>query len=215
MSSTGSIVMNKSARYWNRSAERYAEQPIPNAKAYQKKLRLTQHYLTPESNVLEFGCGTGSTALRHAPKVNHILALDYSHAMIRIANRRLADKNFNNVQFKCATLFDLAESDASFDAVLGLNVLHLIEHYQSSIRKAYELLKPGGVFVTSTVCMSSRLSPLKPVLSLCAALGLVPRVEFLTEDDLERAITECGFELVEKLPPMKPSRSTFLIATKA
>jgi ubiquinone/menaquinone biosynthesis C-methylase UbiE len=35
--------------------------------------------------VLEFGCGTESTAIAHAPYVKHIQALDISSKMIDIA----------------------------------------------------------------------------------------------------------------------------------
>ncbi len=206
--------MDKSVRFWDRIAERYAKQPIQNPELYEKKLQLTQQYLTPEANVLEFGCGTGSTALLHAPRVNRILATDFSDEMIGIANRKLAETDLKNVEFKCATLFDLDADDASFDAVLGLNVLHLIDDYRSCIRKAHQLLKPGGVFVTSTVCLSSGFNPLKLVLPLGAALGLIPRVQFISAEELEQAITECGFVIIEKLPPTTPSRATFLIARK-
>ena len=206
--------MDSSIRFWNRFARRYAKSPVANPERYQQKLDLTQRYLTPEANVLEFGCGTGSTALVHAPRVNRIVAIDYSEKMVDIANRKLADTGLDNVAFRCATLFELDDDDASFDVVLGLNVLHLIQDYRSSIRKAYELLKPGGVLVTSTVCMSPGLSLMRPVLRLGAALGAIPKVEFIAVDELERAIEECGFLIVEKLPPLKPGGDVFHVAKK-
>ncbi|HEY5622924.1 MAG TPA: class I SAM-dependent methyltransferase, partial [Gammaproteobacteria bacterium] len=177
-------------------------------------LELTQKYLTPESDVLEFGCGTGSTALIHAPKVKHILAIDYSQKMVDIANRKLADSGLNNVEFDCATLFDLSHGSESFDAVLALNVLHLLDDHEASIRKAYELLKPGGVFVTSTVCLATKRNPLRLILPLGAALGIIPRVRFLTKEALERDIVECGFTLIEKLEPLRKNSAVFLIARK-
>ncbi|MEM9841084.1 MAG: SAM-dependent methyltransferase, partial [Pseudomonadota bacterium] len=67
--------MPDKAKFWDRIAEKYARQPISNQKAYEIKLDLTREYFTPQSNVLEFGCGTGSTAILHAPYVAHIHAI--------------------------------------------------------------------------------------------------------------------------------------------
>ena len=60
----------KDTRFWNRIAGKYARQPISDEETYEKKLAITRKYLTPESEVFEFGCGTGSTAILHARKVD-------------------------------------------------------------------------------------------------------------------------------------------------
>lgn len=44
-------------------AKRYARQPIADEAAYRRKLEVTRTYFRPDMHVLEFGCGTGSTAL--------------------------------------------------------------------------------------------------------------------------------------------------------
>ena len=64
--------MPDKAKFWDRIAEKYSKQPIAQQKAYEIKLDLTREYFTPDSKVLEFGCGTGSTAILHAPYVKHI-----------------------------------------------------------------------------------------------------------------------------------------------
>lgn len=56
-------------KFWDRMANKYARQPIADEAAYQHKLDVTRQHFTPQSKVLEFGCGTGSTALLHAPHV--------------------------------------------------------------------------------------------------------------------------------------------------
>jgi 2-polyprenyl-3-methyl-5-hydroxy-6-metoxy-1,4-benzoquinol methylase len=206
--------MDKSVRFWDRIAERYARNSIANPDAYQKKIDLTQQYLNPESRVLEFGCGTGSTALIHATKVQHIVAIDYSPKMIDIANRKLAEAPVENVTFSCTSLFDPEYEEESFDAVLALNVLHLIDNYQTFIQRAYDLLKPGGVFVSSTAVLGkSRL--LKLVLKPGSALGLIPKIQFIAQDQLENELTECGFTLKEKLSPSSRFGAVFIIGKKS
>ena len=56
-----------SSFFWNRIANRYSKQPVGDETAYQKKLQITRDYLEPHMEVLELGCGTGSTAIAHAP----------------------------------------------------------------------------------------------------------------------------------------------------
>ncbi len=79
-----------SPKFWDRIADKYSKKPVPDEAVYQKKLRITRDYLRPDSEVLEFGCGTGSTAIAHAPFVSRILANDISSRMIEIAERKAA-----------------------------------------------------------------------------------------------------------------------------
>jgi ubiquinone/menaquinone biosynthesis C-methylase UbiE len=95
--------------------------------------------------VLEFGCGTGSTAISHAPYVKHIQAIDFSSEMIAIAQAKADSAQVQNVTFAPATIDDLKVPDESFDAVLGLNVLHLLNDREAVITKVYRMLKPGAV----------------------------------------------------------------------
>ncbi len=70
--------MAKLSRFWEWHAKRYAKQKVGDEASYQNKLKLTQERLKPNMEVLEFGCGTGTTALTHAPFVNNIRAIDGS-----------------------------------------------------------------------------------------------------------------------------------------
>ena len=77
--------MDQSTNFWDKIAERHSKQPIADEATYQKKLQVTREYFQPDMEVLEFGCGTGSTAIIHAPYVKHIHAIDISSKMIEIA----------------------------------------------------------------------------------------------------------------------------------
>ena len=90
--------MNTSAKFWNKVAAGYSRQPIADEAAYQKKLQVTREYLHPSMDVLEFGCGTGSTAIAHAP-YEHIQAIDFSSNMIEIAQAKADAQNIQNITF--------------------------------------------------------------------------------------------------------------------
>ncbi|MEQ9317121.1 MAG: class I SAM-dependent methyltransferase, partial [Henriciella sp.] len=94
----------KDARFWDKLAEKYSKQPISDQETYEKKLDITRKYLTSESEVFEFGCGTGSTAILHAPHVRHILATDVAPNMIEIGRQRAAEAGAVNIAFECTDI---------------------------------------------------------------------------------------------------------------
>ena len=59
--------MASRSKFWDRIAVHYSKQPVADELSYQKKLEVTREFLTPQSKVLEFGCGTGSTAIAPCP----------------------------------------------------------------------------------------------------------------------------------------------------
>ena len=76
--------MPTSEGFWNKTAEKYAATPIKDMASYEETLTRTRGYLGPEDNVLELGCGTGTTALKLAPSVAHLTGSDISEGMIAI-----------------------------------------------------------------------------------------------------------------------------------
>jgi ubiquinone/menaquinone biosynthesis C-methylase UbiE len=193
--------MNASAKFWNKVADGYAKQPIADEAAYQKKLQVTREYLQPSMNVLEFGCGTGSTALLHAPYVHHIRAIDFSAKMIEIAQAKAAEQNIQNVTFEQASIDQLSVPDGTYDAVLGLNVLHLLANKEAAIAKVYQMLQPGGAFITSTICMGDTMAWFKLIAPIGKALGLFPLVRVFTVQDLETSLTDAGFAIDTQWQP--------------
>jgi 2-polyprenyl-3-methyl-5-hydroxy-6-metoxy-1,4-benzoquinol methylase len=204
------LANNGPARFWDRIAIRYAEKPIADIPVYEKKLALSQRHLSPDARLLEFGCGTGGTALAHARHVGHVLATDYSAKMIELAKAQQCSQGIRNVEFRQATLGDINTDEGPFDAVLGLNVLHLIPDYRTHIEQAHALLARDGILVTSTVCLGLT-NPLRLVLALPAALGLIPRVVYFEAGQLEQGINAAGFQTIERL---EIGRDLFLISRK-
>ncbi len=206
--------MAASAKFWDKIAEKYAKQPVADEAAYQKKLEITRGYFTPDMEVLELGCGTGSTALAHAPYVKHILATDISSKMIAIARDKAAAENIGNVTFEQATVESLSVPDDSLDAVLALSLLHLLEDKDAAIAKVHRMLKPGGIFVTSTACLGDSMWWLVPVLPVGRMLGFFPLVKVFTQAHLRTSLTGAGFTIDHDWQPEK-SPAVFIIAKKA
>lgn len=205
--------MDRSARFWDRIAERYSKKPIADEAVYQKKLEITREYLRPDMEVLELGCGTGSTAIAHAPYVQHIRAIDISSKMIEIARRKAAAENIGNVTFERSTIDELDAPVQSLDAVLGLSILHLLENKEAVIERVHNTLKPGGVFVTSTACLADSMNWFRYIAPIGKFFGLIPLVKFFTAAELQDSLTGAGFEIEYNWQPEK-GKAVFVVAKK-
>lgn len=203
------------ARFWDRTAERYSRQPVADEAAYQRKLEVTRKYFEPDMEVLEFGCGTGSTAIAHAPHVKHVLAIDFSEKMVEIARSKARAANVDNVTFQRSSIDELSAPDQSFDAVLGLSILHLLDDPDAAIARVERMLKPGGAFVTNTVCLGeTRLRYLAFLVPIGRLLGLLPQVRALTVERLRRSLIGAGFEIDYEWRPDGNLPVAFIVARK-
>lgn len=205
--------MDQSVRFWDRMAERYSKRAIADEAAYQKKLQVTREYFRPDMAVLEFGCGTGSTAIAHAPYVKHIHAIDISSKMLEIARRKVETAKVANVTFTQASIEQLSVPDQTLDAVLGLNILHLLEDKEEVIARVHRMLKPGGVFVTSTACIGDMMKFFRIIAPIGRFLGLIPLVKVFARKELEAGLIHAGFEIAHQWQPAK-AKAVFIVARK-
>ena len=205
--------MHQPSKFWDKIAERYSKRPIADQESYEKKLQVTLDYLRPDMKVLEFGCGTGSTAITHAPYVKHIQAIDISSKMIEIAQGKADANNVKNVTFKRSAIDEFNASDQTFDAVLGLSILHLLENKEDVISKIHKILKPSGIFVTSTACLGDTMKIFKVIGPVGKFFGLMPLVKVFTTKELEDSLTVAGFAIDYQWQPGK-GKSMFIVAKK-
>jgi len=206
--------MVTSEKFWDKTARKYAASPIGDMASYEKTMAQTRVHLSVEDRVLEVGCGTGSTALLLAESVAHITATDSSGGMIEIANEKAADAQAENVRFLQAVLEGEALEDAAYDAVLAFNFLHLHEDLASAISDIHRRLKPGGTFISKTVCLGDGFPLWRLVIPLMRLIGLAPHVSFLSQAKLEGTITAGGFEIVETHSYPGSFTTRFIVAKK-
>lgn len=201
------------ADFWDRAAPAYSKRLIADTESYARKLAATQALMRPDMKVLEFGCGTGSTALEHAPHVAHIDATDVSAAMIDIGRQKARRAGIGNVRFLQSGLEEF-ETDSGYDMVLALNLLHLLPDRAAALAKIHQLLKPGGYFISSTACLCDRMWFMRPVISVMQWFGKAPYVSFVAANNVLRETAEAGFEEQEHWTHGREN-SLFLIARKA
>lgn len=204
------------ARFWDRIACKYAAGPIADMAGYERTLERTRHYLRSGDTVFEFGCGTGTTALRLAPFLARIVATDISPGMIAIAREKAEADGCANVDFEAATPDTPSWPNGTFDAALSFNVLHLVDEREAALQAVHRLLKPEGVFISKTPCLKEMNPFVRIAVRMMQLFGKAPYVSFLDANELEREITAAGFEIIERARHASRGRDVrpFLVARK-
>ncbi len=204
--------MRDSSQFWSNLADKYSKKPVPNQDNYERKLRLTRELLTQDMKVLEIGCGTGTTALIHAPYVKNIIATDFSMRMIEIAKSKAHDQKISNVDFRKQSVEELNYQEAEFDIVMAHSIIHLIHDKENCIRKIHQSLKPGGYFITSTSCIGGVLKVFMPLWYVGYKMGKIPYINFFTKRNFIDLLTRQGFKIETRWDPS--STDLFLIGKK-
>jgi len=205
--------MTNDPTFWNKIAPKYAARPVDDQSAYEQKLELTRKLFKADFVVAEFGCGTGTTALRHAEHVKHVWATDGSEKMIDIAWEKAQSQGIENAIFEVADIDDYQPERGQFDVVMMHSLLHLLKDRRAAIEKARCMLKPGGYFVTNTVCISGVSRLMWPVIGLMRFLGQAPMVKFFSGKALREEIEAAEFQITEYWRP-NDGMAVFIIAQK-
>ena len=204
--------MTNDAVFWTTIAPKYAKKPISDMSAYEATLDRVRTYLSPEDHVIEFGAGTGGTGVRLAPSVASYLVTDYSEGMIREADKRKAEAKLPNLRTAVGVVGDFNDEDAN--VALAFNLFHLVPDMEKDFARIFEMLPPGGLFIQKTPAIA-RLWYLKPAIWIMGMIGKAPKtLRYLAIEDVDRAVTAAGFEIVEAGLFPETSRNRFVVARK-
>lgn len=188
------VGTDKDARFWNRQARKYAKSKISDIEGYQRSLARTRDFLSATSEVLEIGCGTGTTALHHAPHVKHITGTDLSSEMVSIANEKAGDADQLNAEFVVAEAARLPFAEDAFDVVMAHNLFHLVPSVDDVLSELHRVTKSGGTFISKTPCLD-QMNPVmkRVVLPVVKRIYGVSTLQIFSVDTLRRSILKAGF----------------------
>jgi len=207
--------MSEAAAFWDKNAARYAKSPVKDMAAYEATLERVAAHLTPETEVLEIGCGAGTTALKLAGAAKYVTATDISERMIAIAQGKVASEGVQNVDFLKASLDDHPFAEGQFGAAMAFNLLHLLKDVPGALARIHALLKPGGLFISKTACLSERGFVFPLIVPVMRVFGLAPHVTFMKTAELDGMISAAGFEIIETGYYPEKARARFVVARKA
>ena len=135
-------------KFWGRYARLYDFEVRHTSKAaYDQIGRMISNALTPGMDVLEVATGTGLIALSIAHAARSVTATDFSDRMIAVATRKPAPAN---VTFSVQDATALPFLDASFDAAVISNAMHILPDPAKALCEIRRILKPGGLLFAPT-----------------------------------------------------------------
>lgn len=135
-----------------------------------------------------------------APAVGELVATDYADAMVQQLESRVREAGLANVTCEQADIYELRFDDASFDAVVAANVLHLVPDLERALASLRRVLKPDGLLVAPTYRHKETLGA--SILSRVIAVTGFPGQRRFTAQSLGLAIEAARFRIhrTETLP---------------
>lgn len=188
--------MTEDAAFWDRFAPKYAGMKLRNPAAYEQTLDEVRAHLKPGDHVLEHGCGTGSTALRLAGDVAEYVAADFAQGMIDIAEAKRRAAGVDNLTFLTAGIDDPRFRDSPRDVVLAFSLLHLLPDLGAALAAIRGQVRPGGLFISKTICVAEMPVWVPPVLAVLRVFGRAPYLHRYSGAQIEAAIARAGFDIV-------------------
>jgi len=135
--------------FWDRVASVYdLFEDVYNRKVYRGTGKTVADEIKPTDDVLECACGTGAISVFIAPVCKHLTATDFSEGMLRQTARKV--RQYKNVEIRKADMTELDYPDASFDAVVAGNVIHLLDDPVAALNELMRVCKPSGKVIIPT-----------------------------------------------------------------
>ena len=201
--------------FWNRRSEVFDKQVLSvYENAYRKTVKRSAAFLKKEDRVFEIGCGTGVATIPLSKYVKEITATDISENMIQTAREKAKNQSKDNIIFRTGELTEMEVEPESYDVVAAYNVLLYMKNQEEVLKKIYEVLKPGGIFLSATDCLGRNLSKDSVKKFWKSKLHLMPYVAFDTPISLMRKIQKNDFEVLEIVNLHKNPPNIFIAAKK-
>jgi len=211
--------MNKTQKFWDKQAKRYDYSERQFEAVFKKIIAKTRKHLNINDNVLDFGCATGTKTIELAGGTKHIHGLDISPEMINEANKKKDETNITNISFSQGTIFNDDFEKASFDKIISYGVIHLLDDSEKVIQRIHELLKPEGLFISTTACLKDKMAfknsiEFKAYL-LIKRLGIFPlHLNMFKTNDVEKLIVNQDFKIVEAEKIFQGISISYIVARK-
>lgn len=138
-------MMNTEKRNFDKEAALWDEQPARGKLAKDIARTISKEIvLTPETDMMDFGCGTGLLSLQLRPFVRTVTGIDSSQGMLDIFDRKIARLNLGNVKTALVNLDKGGRLSGNYDLVVSSMTLHHIKEPEPLFDQFHAVTAPGG-----------------------------------------------------------------------
>ena len=188
-------------QYWEDRSETFDEDAsyIVGADLTDDIKRWLQNQFAPTDAVLELGCGTGTFSEAVAPLVKELFATDMSESMLHQARAKL--EKHSNVRLQKQDAYQTAFDESVFDAVLMVNLLHVVHDPALILQECSRVVRIGGKVVMADVTSQGTplLAGIRLGLRYLRRWGRPPASNRnISLDGLARLTQEAGFLVKEE-----------------
>jgi ubiquinone/menaquinone biosynthesis C-methylase UbiE len=186
-------------KHWSRFANDFEKRVIYVAGEHNiLAIKNILHKQNLKGRVLELGCGNGTYSEAIAGHAQVLHATDLSHQMVSFCQSRYEDLP-KNVVVEKQDCFNLTYSDREFDAVVMVNLLHIISNPEAALNEAHRVLKTGGTIVVISFTSSGMnfFSKLGMMYRYFRAYGKPPAgSRILTVESTRSMMEQIGFSVI-------------------
>ncbi len=105
---------------------------------------LAQVHADSATQFLELGIGTGRIALPFLHAGCDYTGIDISAAMMAELERKALEAGLPRPQLQLGDVSNMSFANDSFDVVLSVHVLHLVDDWNATLHEACRVVRPGG-----------------------------------------------------------------------
>jgi SAM-dependent methyltransferase len=130
-------------RHTNRDL--YFKEQITTCEKYILPLINTYKTLTPQTRVLEIGCGYGGNLMPFVELGCQVTGIDIREGSIELAKSYLNSENRTNLTLICSDIYDVQDLDGSFDVIFMKDTIEHIPNQAKFMPLLAKFLKEDGV----------------------------------------------------------------------
>lgn len=150
--------------------------------------------------VLDLGSGGGFDcflARRQVGEKGHVIGVDMTPEMIKLARKNAEKSGYANVEFRLGEIENLPVVDVSVDVIISNCVINLSLDKQQVFKEAFRVLKAGGRLSISDVVATAQLPEnIRHDLSMMA--GCIAGAEYV--EDIRTMLRNAGFKNIQLTP---------------
>lgn len=103
-----------------------------------------------EDTVLDVATGPGTLAVRLAPRVHRVVAIDFAEGMIERLRGHVMRAHLHNLEVRLMNGEELLFANASFDSAISMFGLFLFDDRKRALEELYRVVVPGGRVLISS-----------------------------------------------------------------